>query len=129
VKPTESYEDYKPKGWHCVTPRIVAKDAQSLVVFLKSVFGATGDYDQDRPSQLTIGDSIVMITDAGVRSAFPAFLYVYVPDVDATYARALNERARSLETPTNTPYGDRRAMVTDRWGNAWQIASINHDAT
>jgi uncharacterized glyoxalase superfamily protein PhnB len=27
-----------------------------------------------------------------------------------------------VEEPLDTPYGDRRAMVRDRWGNVFQIA-------
>ncbi|HEY3123564.1 MAG TPA: VOC family protein [Thermoanaerobaculia bacterium] len=52
-----------------------------------------------------------------------AFLYVYVNDTDATYQRALDSGARSLEKPSDMPYGDRRCMVVDKWGNTWQIAT------
>ena len=113
----------QPKGRHTVTPRIVVKDARQLVEFLARVFGATGEYRQDRPSDVRIGDSILMITDVGIRRATPAFLYVYVDDADATYRRALEAGARTLEEPVDTPYGDRRAMVEDKWGNTWQIAT------
>jgi len=58
-----------------------------------------------------------------VRPPTPACLYVYVPDVDATYRRAVRSRARVLEKPLDTPYGDRRCMDADRWGNTWQIAT------
>jgi uncharacterized glyoxalase superfamily protein PhnB len=64
-----------------------------------------------------------MISDAGVRNAMPAFLYVYVADADATYRSAIKAGARSIEEPVDTPYGDRRAMIEDRWGNTWQIAT------
>jgi uncharacterized glyoxalase superfamily protein PhnB len=53
----------------------------------------------------------------------PAFLYVYVDDIDATYKRALEAGAVSLEEPWDTPYGDRRGMVQDPCGNVWQIAT------
>lgn len=112
-----------PEGWHTVTPRIVVHEAKQLVEFLRQVFGATGDYRPDQPSLIKIGDSVVMITDAGIRSAMTAFLYVYVIDTDATYERALNAGARSLEEPSDMPYGDRRCMVEDKWGNIWQIAT------
>jgi uncharacterized glyoxalase superfamily protein PhnB len=65
-----------------------------------------------------------MVTPAGVRELFPAFLYVYVEDADATYRRALSVGAVSLEEPLDTPYGDRRAMVRDPFGNVWQIAHV-----
>jgi|SRR5437867_2328512 len=112
-----------PEGWHTVTPRIVVHDAQKLVAFLRQVFGAIGDYRQDRPSTLRIGDSLIMISDAGIRSPMTAFLYVYVRDIDATYQRALQAGASSLEEPLETPYGDRRCMLQDKWGNTWQIAT------
>lgn len=112
-----------PEGWHTVTPRIVSPDPGQLVEFVKQVFNATGDYRSDRPSVVTIGDSMLMISDAGVRKPMSAFLYVYVNDTDATYQRALNAGARSLEEPFDTPYGDRRGMVEDKWGNTWQIAT------
>jgi PhnB protein len=112
-----------PEGWHTVTPRIVANDASHLVEFLKEVFSATGDYEKTRPSVIKIGDSMIMISDAGIRRPMTAFLYVYVDDVDATYRRAMDAGARSMEEPSETPYGDYRCMVEDKWGNTWQIAT------
>jgi uncharacterized glyoxalase superfamily protein PhnB len=75
------------------------------------------------PAILNIGDSIVMVSEAGVRDPCPAFLYVYVDDTDETYQRAVAAGARSLEEPSDLPYGDRRGMVEDEWGNTWQIAT------
>ena len=63
-----------------------------------------------------------MVTASIERARFPAFLYVYVDDADQTYSRALTAGAESLEPPTDTPYGDRRAMVRDPFGNIFQIA-------
>ena len=114
---------FTPAGWHTVTPRIVVHHAQQCVVFVKHVFGATGDYRSDMPTILNIGDSIVMVTEAGIRDPCPAFLYVYVDDTDETYRRAVAAGARSLEEPSDLPYGDRRGMVEDEWGNTWQIAT------
>ena len=121
----EKVKRFIPEGWHTVTPKIVASDAEGLIDFLRHVFNATGEYRTDRPSLITIGDSMLMIGDAGIRDAANAFLYVYVSDVDATYQRALDADARSIEEPFDTPYGDRRCMVEDKWGNTWQIATYN----
>jgi PhnB protein len=120
---------FTPPGWHSVTPRIVAEGAEELVGFLRRVFGATGEYRADRPAEMGIGDSVIMISDAGARSPMTAFLYVYVEDADQVYRRALEGGARSLEEPVETPYGDRRAMVEDPWGNTWQIATYLGDRT
>jgi PhnB protein len=112
-----------PEGWHTVTPRIVVHDARQLVEFVHRVFGATGEYRQALPSEVRIGDSLVMISDAGIRSTMTAFLYVYVDDTDAAYQRAVAAGARTIEEPADMPYGDRRCMVEDKWGNTWQIAT------
>ena len=112
-----------PDGWHSVTPRLVAADPAKLVQFLSQAFGAAGAYETRRPSQMRIGDSIVMVSGAGPRRPMPAFLYLYVEDADATYRRALESGAVSVEEPLQTPYGDRRAIVTDPCGNEWAIAT------
>jgi len=114
---------FAPPGWRSVTPRIVAQDAPGLVRFLEQVFGATGECRTDGPSVITLGDSMIMVSEAGPRPTTPAFLYVYVLDADDTYRRALDAGARPIEPPTDLFYGDRRAMVEDRWGNIWQIAT------
>ena len=123
MKETTNPNHLAPEGWHTVTPRIVAHDAKQLVKFLAQVFGATGEYRQDLPSEVRIGDSVIIISDAGIRSPMTAFLYVYVNDTDAAYQRALDAGARSLEEPSEMPYGDRRCMVEDKWGNTWQITT------
>jgi PhnB protein len=112
-----------PEGWHTVTPRITVEGAAELVKFLNHTFGAVGDFRSDRPSEIRIGDSVIMVANSGVRDPMPAFLYVYVDDVDMTFRRALEAGATPLEDPRVVPYGDRRAMVRDRWGNLWQIAT------
>jgi uncharacterized glyoxalase superfamily protein PhnB len=112
-----------PKGWRSVTPRLVVHDPAKLVDFLKKAFGASGDFTADSPSVLRIGDSIVMVSGVGPRDPMPAFLYLYVDDVDATYQRALEAGAVCLEEPADMPYGDRRGMVRDPCGNDWQIAT------
>jgi PhnB protein len=111
-------------GYHSLTPRIVVADATGLVAFLRAVFGATGEFAVERPAELRIGDSVVMVSSADAREPFPAFVYVYVENADSTYRCAIDAGATSLEAPLDTPYGDRRAMVRDRWGNVWQIAHV-----
>jgi uncharacterized glyoxalase superfamily protein PhnB len=109
-------------GYHSVTPRVVVADVDAEVEFLRVVFDATGDVLPGRPAEMRIGDSLVMVSSAAAREVFPAFLYVYVADADATYRRALEAGAVSIEAPVDTPYGDRRAMVRDPFDNVFQIA-------
>ena len=118
-----------PEGWHSVTPRLVVQEPALLVEFLRQAFNATGEFRTDRPSVIRIGDSIVMVSGVGPREAMPGFLYLYVDDIDATYRRALEAGALSLEEPTDVPYGDRRGMIEDPCGNVWQIATHKQEST
>ena len=114
-----------PPGYHSVTPRLFVADPEAEVGFLRHTFAATGDAHPDRPAEIRIGDSLVMVASAAERGSFPAFLYVYVANADAAYRRALEAGAVTLEAPFDTPYGDRRAMVRDPFDNVFQIAHRN----
>lgn len=114
---------YVPAGWPRVIPRIAVNDPQALVEFIQHVFGAVGEFQRQRPTDLRIGDSIIMVDSTVQREAMAAFLYVYVEDTNTVFSRAVGEGAESLEEPRNTHYGDRRAMIQDLWGNTWQIAT------
>ncbi|WP_321864899.1 VOC family protein [Burkholderia cenocepacia] len=103
-------------------------DPQNLIAFIRAVFDAHGEFRAGLPAEIRIGDSVVMISGGdALRDPMPAFLYVYVEDTDATYRRALAAQAIPLEPPADLPYGDRRAMVKDAWGNVWQIATHQRD--
>ncbi|HEY3606303.1 MAG TPA: VOC family protein [Pseudonocardiaceae bacterium] len=112
----------QPSGFHTVTPRMVVNDAAAAVDFLRTAFDATGEAPAGRPAEVRIGDSLVMVSSAAERALFPAFLYIYVDDTDRAYQRAISAGATSMEAPFDTPYGDRRAMVRDPFGNVFQIA-------
>jgi PhnB protein len=116
-------ETHTPAGWPTVIPRIFVDDPEGLVGFIRHVFDAVGGFHSERPSELRIGDSMLMVGSTVGRTAMPAFLYVYVKDADGAFQRALDRGATSLEEPQEMPYGDRRAMVRDPWGNTWQIAT------
>jgi PhnB protein len=88
-----------PQGWHSVTPRMFVQDVAEEVRFLWQAFGATGELRTATPSEIRIGDSLVMVSSTGTRAAMPAYLYLYVEDADATYRLALEAGAVSLEEP------------------------------
>lgn len=112
----------RPDGRHTLTPRMVVSDLDGAVEFLRTAFDGSGEVEVGRPAEIRIGDSLVMVTQMGERDLFPAFLYVHVADADETHRRALEAGAETLEAPLDTPYGDRRAMVRDPYGNVFQIA-------
>ena len=49
-------------------------------------------------------------------------LYVYVADVDRSYARALAAGGESMQPPADQPYGHRTAAIRDAFGNQWYVA-------
>jgi len=122
-------KEYIRHGFGAVRPYIFGH--HDLPKFVMQTFNAVelDRYPMDDNSFLVeamIGDSIVVI-DA-FESPPPvtptkAYIYVYVEDVDATYKRALEYGAKSLEEPTDKHYEERAAGVQDTFGNTWWIST------
>ena len=53
----------------------------------------------------------------------PVTLYVYCPDVDQLYARAIAAGAHGVMAPENTSWGDRMCQLTDPDGHTWCFAT------
>ena len=117
-----SSDSHIPPGWPSVIPRLSVEDPSEMVNFLRQVFDAEGDFHVDRPSEMHIGRSLIMVGGTMERSPITSFVYVYVEDVDKAFEKAITLGARPLENPQEMAYGDRRAMISDPWGNCWQIA-------
>jgi len=114
---------------HNLTTFIRVRGAAKLIDFVKQAFGATELMRADGPeglvrhSMVRMGDSVVGISDAHEEAPSPLQLYLYVPDVDAWYDRAVRAGAQPSYPPTDHAYGDRGAGVTDAWGNFWYMAT------
>jgi len=123
-----------PDGYHSVTPYLVVNEVSRLLEFTVHAFEAREVHRMTEPggrirhAEVRIGDSVVMMGGAtGPHAPMPTNLYVYVADTDATYKRALQAGASSLEEPAIQFYGDRRAGVIDPVGNHWWIATHVED--
>lgn len=114
---------------HSITVFTKVRDAAKLIHFMERALGATEMMRADGPGGsvrhaiVLIGDSIIATSDAGEGALFPPQLYLYVPDVDAWYDRAVRAGAQPTYPPTDQAYGDRGAGVTDEWGNFWYAAT------
>ncbi|HEU5347760.1 MAG TPA: VOC family protein [Ktedonobacterales bacterium] len=120
-------QSYIRHGFGAVRPYLYGNT--DLPEFVREVFGAevverAGYEDQSAHVEMRIGDSVLVIEAGGAHETMTrAAVYVYVPDVDATYQRALQLGATSVAEPADKPYLDRNAGVKDSFGNTWWIGT------
>src|SRR5438874_433861 len=122
--------DYKWEGAPDVQPYLHPLRGEPVIAFLKKAFGAEDLGRAVSPdgvihhATLKIGDSHLELGEAqGPYQAMKSMFYLYVPDCDAFYLRALAAGATSISAPEDQPYGDRSGGVTDPFGNKWYIAT------
>lgn len=72
-----------------------------------------------------IGDSMIVLEtgDPPHPEGTQGSIYVYVPDVDGAYRRALERGGSSVAAPEDKPYQERQAGVRDSFGNMWWIST------
>lgn len=123
-------EEWRPAGYNQASPYLIVDGAQRSIGFLEAVFGAeplrsfAADDGRVMHAEVRIGDTVVMLADAA--EGWPtvgAHVHVYVPDVDATYRRALAAGAESVQEPVRKGDEDRRGGVKDAGGTTWWIAT------
>lgn len=122
-----------PKGYHTVTPYMVARDGAGLIHFVKQAFGAEETFRSIGAAggihgEVRLGDSMLMIGGGIPGKEFKATpnataLHVYVEDADTVYQKALNAGATSVNAPQDQEYGERSGSVKDPAGNFWYIAT------
>ncbi len=121
---------YVPEGMQSVTPYLHVQGAAKMIAFLKQAFGAEEIFREQSPegvvhhATIRVGNSVVEMSDAhGPYQPMAVMMYLYVPDVDALYQRAVQAGATAMQPPADQPYGDRTAHVKDPFGNSWYIAT------
>lgn len=119
-----------PPGYHTVTPYLMVSDASALIEFAQRAFEAearmkhTDAHGRVSHAEITIGDSVIMLGEGNAEyPPAPASLHLYIADVDAVYARALQAGGSSVREPRTEFYGDRMAGIRDSEGNTWWIAT------
>ena len=120
-----------PEGLQPVVPQLVVKDGRALADFAAKAFDATLEHFMPGPDgkgimhgMFRIGGAPVFVSDAqGFAQPTSANLFVYVPDVDRCVARAVEAGAKVLAPVADMFWGDRWGMISDPWGNVWQVAT------
>ena len=124
-----------PTGFHAVTPALNQANAAQTIDFCKKAFGAkermrmAGPGGKIMHAEIVIGDSIIMLNDEMQEPAQPASLFLYVPDVDKTVAKAVKAGATVLMAPQDMFWGDRFGRIADPAGNKWGVATHREDVT
>ena len=131
-----------PEGYHSATPYLIVKGAAEAIDFYKRAFEATELLRMaDRQgviahAEIKIGDSVIMLADEnphlgyrGPRSlgGSSVSILLYVPDVDATFERAVQAGARADRPVANQFYGDRSGTLEDPFGHFWTISTHVED--
>jgi PhnB protein len=121
---------YVPEGLNDVNVYMHPLRAEPVITFLKRAFGARELEKYASPdgvihhAKVRVGTSVLEMGEAhGPYQPTASVLYLYVPDVDVVYRRALQAGASSISEPADQPYGDRNAGVKDPFGNTWYIAT------
>jgi PhnB protein len=133
-----------PSGYRALTPYLVIDGATKALAWYAEVFGATELMRLPAPggrvghAEIEIGDSRIMLADeilecdAKSPAAFggsPVSLLLYVPDVDATLARATAAGATIKAPAEDKFYGDRMGTLVDPFGHAWSIGTHIEDVS
>ncbi|MFC4276360.1 VOC family protein [Achromobacter aloeverae] len=133
-----------PPDMHTVTPHLVCSDAAGAIAFYKKAFDATelarlpGPDGKLMHAMVRIGDSNIMLADemptCGSFSPVtlkgtPITLHLYVADVDAGYARAIEAGGKAIMPPADMFWGDRYGVLEDPYGHRWSMATHKRDMT
>jgi PhnB protein len=131
-----------PAGYHTATPYLTVKGAADAIDFYTRAFGAKEIMRMAAPggvlghAEIRIGDSVVMLSDAFPQSSTrpPAelggttgYVFLYVPDVDRVFARAVAAGARVTMPLADMFWGDRFGTLLDPFGHAWGLATHKED--
>ncbi len=136
-----------PDGYHTLTAYLSIRGANQAIEFYKQAFGAEEILRMPMPggkvghAELQIGTSRLMLADEfpdmpDAVTASPAALKgttfafnLYLPDVDATFARALKAGAKERRPVKDQFYGDRSGTVEDPFGHIWILSTHTEDIT
>lgn len=121
---------YKPEGYSSVSPYLIVDGASRTIDFLVQVFSAVelrrflDPAGKIMHAEVQLDDTVIMLADGDDNwPTVSTNVHVYVPDVDATYRRALEAGATPVQEPVKKDDDDKRGGVKDAGGTTWWIAT------
>jgi uncharacterized glyoxalase superfamily protein PhnB len=128
---SDQMSEYKPDTYSTVSPYLIVNGADATIAFLKRVFGAVelrrfpDDSGKLMHAEVRIDDTVLMLADPAPPGwpAIASHVHIYVRDVDATYRKALDAGAVSVQEPVRKQDEDKRGGVRDAGGTTWWIAT------
>ena len=134
---------YIPEGYNAVIPALAFKGAEEAIKWYKNIFGAKEKMRFDNPdktvahAELLMGDCVVMVSEENPQynkspktlKGNSVNLCIYVPDVDKTIEKALDNKAKLLMPAEDQFYGDRSGRIEDPFGYIWIIATHIKDVS
>ena len=121
------------EGFRTVTPYLVVSDVHAEAEFLRKTFGVTGQIyglgsQGGFHAEYNVGGSMIMVGGGGEGSQWrgtplPAYIHLYVDDVDTIYEKAVAAGATNVSAPAERPYGDRECAFRDPGGNEWFVGT------
>lgn len=134
----------RPDGFTSLTPFLVCSPAREAIDFYRDVFGATVTQRMDGPdgtvphAELDLGAGRLQLGDPSPEyglvappvpapTSVSASTCIYVADVDAVFAAAVQRGALVREEPATFVTGDRFASVVDPFGHRWAIMTKVED--
>ena len=122
---------FKPDDYTSVAPYLLVNGAEGTIAFLREVFDATplrrhdGEGSRIMHAEVRIDDTVLMLADRSPEwPAADSNVHIYVADVDATYLRALEAGAVSVQEPKQQDDPDRRCGFKDAGGTTWWAATM-----
>jgi uncharacterized glyoxalase superfamily protein PhnB len=136
----------RPDGYTTLTPFLVCAPAAEAIRFYEEVFGATLVSRMDGPDgtvlhaeldfgtgRLQLGDpndAYGLVAPAGrTEDRVSGSTCIYVPDVDAVFAAAVEHGATVREKPETFVTGDRFASIYDPFGHRWAVMTKVEDVS
>lgn len=124
-----------PKGYNAVQVSLNLTDAKGAMDFVKKAFGGkvravmAGPDGKVMHAEVKLGDTLLLFSDSVQEAPRPANLFMYVSNVDKTFAKALKAGAKVIMPVGDMFWGDRWGRVEDPYGNRWSIATHVEDVS